>query len=48
MKKIILMFIVLFLAACGSNTIDLKDVGTIRINDINYRPRQLPLMKMDI
>lgn len=39
MKKFILMFIVLFLAACGSNTIDLKDVGTIRINDIKLSPQ---------
>lgn len=39
MKKIILMLIVLFLAACGSNAIDLDGVGTIRIDDVKISPQ---------
>lgn len=33
------MFIVLFLAACSSNAIDLEGVGTIRISDVKLSPQ---------
>ncbi len=39
MKKFIVIFFALFLAACGSNSFDLEDIGTMEISDVKLTPQ---------
>lgn len=47
MKKIIILLSTLFLVACGSSTIDLSDIGKIKLSDLEMYPQYASVEEED-